>query len=422
MRGLVGRQRRDLVLISLFAAITALASCTQKVALYCDEDTPCEDPARPHCDLDGSTAASEGITNTCVPTPCDGGPCCGGGQVAPRTIVCAEGEEQRCSNADCGADVEARAWMRYCDGLADSCSGEQVFSDWTTSTSCETDQLCAESGTSAQCTDCLNGCNGQACQQCESGVCCDVDGRFSAVDRVCETWSEYGCDSNVCGAVAQQRTAQRHCSGLSATCDGPTIAEPWQTLASCNSTALCDTNGTSYAQCSECEYGCADAACRPGTVFLFPTATTFTGNIGGRVGADQQCAGEYQTNFGQLGCSEVHAFLSINVNDEIRDMPAKFGVPEGTEVKLANGTVIDSSWSELFDNSIQNPMTSLFGSGWWSGSRADGSLDLYSCAAWTTASAGEQGQTGDATKTTAQWLANQGAACSVPQRILCLCW
>jgi alpha-tubulin suppressor-like RCC1 family protein len=42
------------------------------VALFCDGNTPCEDPALPFCDLNGEFEASEGITNTCIPDPFGG--------------------------------------------------------------------------------------------------------------------------------------------------------------------------------------------------------------------------------------------------------------------------------------------------------------------------------------------------------------
>jgi hypothetical protein len=54
----------------LCAALCAGApACSYRVALYCDENTPCTDPSRPFCDLAGEFAASEGIGNTCIPDP-----------------------------------------------------------------------------------------------------------------------------------------------------------------------------------------------------------------------------------------------------------------------------------------------------------------------------------------------------------------
>lgn len=37
--------------------------------LYCDDSTPCTDPARPFCDLTGEHPASGGIGKTCIPDP-----------------------------------------------------------------------------------------------------------------------------------------------------------------------------------------------------------------------------------------------------------------------------------------------------------------------------------------------------------------
>src|SRR5688572_17361880 len=51
------------------ALVGATPACSHRVALYCDENTPCTDPARPFCDLAGEFPASEGITNTCIPDP-----------------------------------------------------------------------------------------------------------------------------------------------------------------------------------------------------------------------------------------------------------------------------------------------------------------------------------------------------------------
>ena len=45
------------------------AACSKPDPLYCDEDTPCEDPDRPFCDLHGDYPASDGIDRTCIAEP-----------------------------------------------------------------------------------------------------------------------------------------------------------------------------------------------------------------------------------------------------------------------------------------------------------------------------------------------------------------
>lgn len=55
-------------------ALAVVAACSKDDPLYCDEETPCTDPARPYCDLTGEHPASEGIGRTCIPDPFpDGG-------------------------------------------------------------------------------------------------------------------------------------------------------------------------------------------------------------------------------------------------------------------------------------------------------------------------------------------------------------
>lgn len=52
-----------------------VAACTVRDPLYCDENTPCTDPGRPICDLNGEYPASEGVGRTCIPDPsADDGP------------------------------------------------------------------------------------------------------------------------------------------------------------------------------------------------------------------------------------------------------------------------------------------------------------------------------------------------------------
>lgn len=53
---------------ALLAGLISTA-CSHKVELYCDESTPCTDPERPFCDINGQYEASEFIGNTCIPDP-----------------------------------------------------------------------------------------------------------------------------------------------------------------------------------------------------------------------------------------------------------------------------------------------------------------------------------------------------------------
>jgi alpha-tubulin suppressor-like RCC1 family protein len=85
--------------LTLGLVLLATASCKVKDPLYCDENTPCTDPARPFCDLNGEYPASEGIKRTCIADPFpDGGPDGEDDAGAERRIVQIEtGETHSCA-------------------------------------------------------------------------------------------------------------------------------------------------------------------------------------------------------------------------------------------------------------------------------------------------------------------------------------
>lgn len=49
--------------------VVALSGCSKPDPLYCDPNTPCDDPERPYCDLEGEFPASEGLGRTCIAQP-----------------------------------------------------------------------------------------------------------------------------------------------------------------------------------------------------------------------------------------------------------------------------------------------------------------------------------------------------------------
>ena len=53
--------------------VGSVAGCKTPTTGYCDENTPCQDPENPFCDLHGDYPASNGVGRTCIPNPVDGG-------------------------------------------------------------------------------------------------------------------------------------------------------------------------------------------------------------------------------------------------------------------------------------------------------------------------------------------------------------
>lgn len=75
-------------------AALLLAACPTADPLYCDEDTPCTDPALPFCDLDGDFEESGFHGRTCITCPADTD--CSDGGVADARIADASSDAGEC--------------------------------------------------------------------------------------------------------------------------------------------------------------------------------------------------------------------------------------------------------------------------------------------------------------------------------------
>lgn len=77
--------------------------------------------------------------------------------------------------------------------------------------------------------------------------------------------------------------------------------------------------------------GCSDDTA-PGVtnIMLFSTTNQYTGNLGGRAGADAKCAADNRP----AGRSTVHALISVTAADCISNMPATFGFPTNVPIDL----------------------------------------------------------------------------------------
>jgi alpha-tubulin suppressor-like RCC1 family protein len=72
--------------VSALLLVALAPACKKTDPLYCDETTPCTDPERPFCDLNGEYPDSDGIKRTCIPDPFpDAGP--GADASGPRRVV-----------------------------------------------------------------------------------------------------------------------------------------------------------------------------------------------------------------------------------------------------------------------------------------------------------------------------------------------
>ena len=159
--------------------------------------------------------------------------------------------------------------------------------------------------------------------------------------------------------------------------------------------------------------------------YLFITASTYNGNLGGRSGADDKCNSDANK---PSDCSgDAWAFISVDSNDEIRDMPSTKKVDTSLPWYWNyNGTtkLAANNWSDLLDGAITNSAQSVgYDINYWTGSHADGSLASYNCQNWTTSYGGYYGYYGDYRYTNDYWLGAGGSTCDAnTQGLLCACF
>jgi hypothetical protein len=179
----------------------------------------------------------------------------------------------------------------------------------------------------------------------------------------------------------------------------------------------------------------------PLAVVLYGTAGSFTGELGGRTGADFRCLSDPGKPAACVGAGNVHAVISISTEDEMRDMQSLYGIPTATPVFGSKGLPVADSWESLWGNAIANSLETATnlptGSTYWSGSGANGAAatgaatpgSQYLCSNFTSGTSGLRAPYGasDLTTPAAQFAlgwdgGNQYPPCSRPQHLLCACW
>ena len=166
-----------------------------------------------------------GSVDTCTDTILSIGKVCNGCGEGSAKGTCGPGESFECSDASftncqsvsCGGD------LYYCLEVG----GQRK---WTASNVCNKDAK----------DECIPNpcgpCDDADAMECNTGVCCDeTTCTFKSSSVQCDTWTEYRCNGEGCGADAEYREATKNCSGSSATCDGATIGS-WTPLQNCEKT------------------------------------------------------------------------------------------------------------------------------------------------------------------------------------------
>ncbi len=162
-------------------------------------------------------------------------------------------------------------------------------------------------------------------------------------------------------------------------------------------------------------------------VYLFQVSTSHNGDFladaSARADLDQLALTAYETSFSNLRCSEVHAFISIAADDEIRDL----AIPDDLPVKSPNGTVIADNRADLLDGSIDTSLDAAgvvenFVTSYWTGATFDGGLHAWNCINWTSGTGASNGTTGSSTSTSETWLINAAVSCGSGPALVGVCW
>jgi len=160
-------------------------------------------------------------------------------------------------------------------------------------------------------------------------------------------------------------------------------------------------------------------------VYLFQVSSSHNGDFltdaSSRADLDQLALAAYQASYSNLHCREVHAFISVAADDEIRDL----GIPADLPVKSPDGTVIANDRADLLDGSINTSLGDAgvvenFVSNYWTGATSEGGLHGWNCTNWTsTASNGTTGSSGSITDT---WLIHSAVSCGSVPALVGVCW
>lgn len=110
----------------------------------------------------------------------------------------------------------------------------------------------------------------QTLRQCDSGPCCDNDGKFRSSSYICNNnyRTEYGCpQSTTCDGYYGKKTYYQKCSGNSSQCNGLVGDNGWEKIKDCQSWESCTASGQN-AGCN------CNPTCLSNPVLVYPGNNT----------------------------------------------------------------------------------------------------------------------------------------------------
>lgn len=157
-------------------------------------------------------------------------------------------------------------------------------------------------------------------------------------------------------------------------------------------------------------------------VRLWVSDTTTQGDIGGRTGADGVC--DSDTNKPAVASSTTRAFISVDTDDEIRDMPSLYNIPSNEVIFRQDGTTqIAPNFAALLNADSASLISSVSTAGFsvFTGSSFDGELDsLGACNGWTASGTVNLANIGDSLSLDGAFLFNSASVCRTNFRLYCI--
>jgi hypothetical protein len=160
--------------------------------------------------------------------------------------------------------------------------------------------------------------------------------------------------------------------------------------------------------------------------YLYVSDTKYSGNLGGRSGADSIC--NSSSNKPSNCTTAAWAFISVNTADEIQDMPSTKGIntslPWYFRKDSSTEYLVQSNWSNLLSGNI---LISAAAAGvandyYWTGSGYDGSYSSWACAYWTSSNGDTKtGIVGNPSSKSGTWLDDSQFPCDDVYPVLCAC-
>lgn len=169
------------------------------------------------------------------------------------------------------------------------------------------------------------------------------------------------------------------------------------------------------------------------SIVFYSTPPNFKGNLGGRTGADQICKNYLDNESISMfnnSCSNVRALISVDSNDEIRDMVSNYNVPTNRALRGPTGLKFGTSWDNLTNGSWDYRLDVIIGAYQagsdetkkpWGGSTTGGALDSIHCSNFTSNS-GEGRTLSSQNIYGPNFFGGTNANCNGKRTLYCICF